>query len=61
MSYQLQICDAQDRWRLLDQFDGEAAACVAFDLEVERGTRGVRVLDQDGTQIAAFWPGREAA
>ena len=36
------------------------AAVLTFDRLVARGTRGVRVLDGQGRQVACFQPGRAA-
>ena len=60
MIYRVQVCDPGGAWLPLTQCRDEAAACIAFDREVERAVRGVRVLDQDGHQVAAFHPGRAA-
>ena len=49
------------QWTAAGRYADEAAVFVAFDLEVERGVRGVRVLDGDGRQLACVWPGRAAA
>jgi hypothetical protein len=59
--YRFELCDEGGQWTAAGRYADEAAVFVAFDLEVERGVRGVRVLDGDGRQLACVWPGRAAA
>jgi hypothetical protein len=58
--YRLEVCDPGGRWTPHGRYTEEAAVFVAFDREVERGVRGVRVLDGDGKQLATIWPERAA-
>jgi hypothetical protein len=59
--YRLERCDERGQWTAAGRYADEAAVFVVFDLEVECGVRGVRVLDGDGRQLACVWPGRAAA
>lgn len=60
-SFQLEICEPGGRWRVLHRYVGWGAACRAFSIALASGARGVRIVDREGRQIEAYWPGRERA
>lgn len=59
--FRVEVCDCGGQWRCVHRYVSWGAACRAFSLALACGQRGVRIVDRDGRQIEAWWPGRERA